>query len=187
MNITVYCGSSAGNNPVLPEQAKVLGRLMAKEKITLVYGGSSLGIMGAIADSVMLHSGEVIGVIPENLFAKEVAHKDITRLLVIKTMHERKHHMAELGDAFIALPGGYGTFEELFEIITWNQLKIIEKPVILLNSDGYYDKLISFLNDAFTKGFIRPENKKILFVAESPEQAIEYAKNNAARKRNPGE
>jgi len=187
MNITVYCGSSAGNNPKLPEDAKALGRLMAREGITLVYGGSSLGIMGAIADSVMLNGGEVIGVIPENLFAKEVAHKGITRLLVVKTMHERKHHMAELGDAFIALPGGYGTFEELFEIITWNQLKIIEKPVILLNSDGYYDKLVSFLDDAFAKGFIRPENKKILFVAETPEQAIDHAKKLAAGKRNPSE
>lgn len=173
MNICVYCGSSPGKNKMIIEQSRAFGKLLADQNHTLIYGGSSLGIMGAIADAVMINGGEVIGVIPENLFSKEVAHQGITRLITVRDMHQRKSHMAELADSFVAFPGGFGTMEELFEIITWNQIGILNKPVVIMNIDGYYDPLIRMLDHSVDVGFIKPENRKIVRVAETLEQCLE--------------
>lgn len=173
MNICIYCGSSPGNNKTILELAQRFGRMMAQNGHNLVYGGSSLGVMGVVADSVMLHGGEVIGVIPENLFSKEVAHRGITRLITVKDMHQRKSHMAELSDAFIAFPGGFGTMEELFEIITWNQIGIMNKPVTVMNIDGYYDHLIRMIDHSVEAGFIKPANRAVVQVAETLEECLQ--------------
>lgn len=173
MNICVYCGSSPGKNKTILDQAQKFGKRIAEKGHNLVYGGSSLGVMGVIADSVMLNGGEVIGVIPENLFSKEVAHTGITRLITVKDMHQRKSHMAELSDAFVAFPGGFGTMEELFEIITWNQIGILNKPVTIMNIDGFYDRLIGMIDHATATGFIRENNRKIVQVAETLEECLE--------------
>lgn len=178
MNICVYCGSSNGNNKGILEQSQKFGRLLAERGHNLIYGGSSLGIMGIIADSVMLHQGEVIGVIPENLFRKEVAHQGITRLITVKDMHQRKSHMAELADAFVAFPGGFGTMEELFEIITWNQIGILNKPVTIMNLDGFYDPLIDMINRSVETGFIKQKNSQIVQIAETLEQCLEFCEVN---------
>lgn len=174
MNICVYCGSSPGNNKKIIDQAAQLGKLLCKRGHRLVYGGSSLGIMGTLADSVMENGGEVIGVIPRDLFKKEVAHQNITKLITVDGMHQRKSIMADRADAFLALPGGFGTLEELFEIITWNQIGIIRKPVVLCNLEGYFKSLIDMTDHAVNIGFIRPENRKILQVAETLEQSLEF-------------
>jgi cytokinin riboside 5'-monophosphate phosphoribohydrolase len=176
MNICVYCGSSPGKNQNILDSARTFGRLLAENSYPLIYGGSSLGVMGTIADSVMVNGGEVIGVIPENLFSKEVAHRGITRLITVKDMHQRKSHMAELADAFVAFPGGFGTMEELFEIITWNQIGILNKPVTIMNIDGYYDPLIRMLDQGVDTGFIKPDNRKIVRVAETLEQCLEFCR-----------
>lgn len=173
MNICVYCGSSSGNNPDIINRAGEFGKLLAENNHNLIYGGSSLGIMGTIADSVMINGGEVIGVIPENLFSKEVAHRGITRLITVKNMHQRKSHMAELADAFVAFPGGFGTMEELFEIITWNQIGLLNKPVTIMNLNGYYNSLIEMMDQSVEAGFIKPENRKIVQVAETLEECLE--------------
>ncbi len=178
MNICVYCGSSNGNNSNILKKSQAFGRLLAERGHNLVYGGSSLGIMGTIADSVMLNGGEVIGVIPENLFSKEVAHTGITRLITVKDMHQRKSHMAELSDAFVAFPGGFGTMEELFEIITWNQIGLINKPVTIMNIDGFYDHLITMIDHSVDVGFIKDKNRQIVQVAETLEQCLEFCEQN---------
>lgn len=174
MNICVYCGSSPGRNPGIIEKARTFARRMAEQEHTLVYGGSSLGVMGTLADTVMINGGEVIGVIPENLFSKEVAHQGITRLITVRDMHQRKSHMAELADAFVALPGGFGTMEELFEIITWNQIGILKKPVTVLNIAGFFDPLIRMIDHAVDVGFIKPDNRQIVQVAETVEECIKF-------------
>jgi len=173
MNICVYCGSSSGNSPDIINRAGEFGKLLAENGHNLIYGGSSLGIMGTIADSVMINGGEVIGVIPENLFSKEVAHRGITRLITVKDMHQRKSHMAELADAFVAFPGGFGTMEELFEIITWNQIGLLNKPVTIMNLNGYYNSLIEMINQSVEAGFIKPKNREIVQVAETLEECLE--------------
>ena len=173
MNICVYCGSSPGNNPEIINRAGEFGKLLAENGHNLIYGGSSLGIMGTIADSVMINGGEVIGVIPENLFSKEVGHRGITRLITVKDMHQRKSHMAELADAFVAFPGGFGTMEELFEIITWNQIGLLNKPVTIMNLNGYYNSLIEMMDHSVEGGFIKPKNREIVQVAETLEECLE--------------
>lgn len=173
MNLCVYCGSSSGRNPVIIEKCRLFARLAGQSGFNLVYGGSSLGIMGTVADTVMLHGGKVTGVIPENLFASEVAHQDIDDLILVKNMHQRKQRMADLADCFVALPGGFGTLEELFEIITWNQLNILQKPVFLLNIDNFFDPLIKMLDVALTTGFIKPDNHRILRVVSEPEECLQ--------------
>jgi cytokinin riboside 5'-monophosphate phosphoribohydrolase len=173
MNICVYCGSSNGNDKSILELSQKFGRLLAERGHNLIYGGSSLGVMGVIADSVMLNGGEVIGVIPENLFSKEVAHTGITRLITVKDMHQRKSHMAELADAFVAFPGGFGTMEELFEIITWNQIGLLKKPVTVMNINGFYDSLIKMIDHAVDMGFIKKNNRQIVRVAETLDQCLE--------------
>jgi len=173
MRICVYCGSSPGLNPTFINAAKQFGEELAGRNVELVYGGSSLGIMGELANSVMVNGGKVIGVIPENLFSKEVAHTGITELITVRDMHERKSKMAELANAFVAMPGGFGTMEELFEIITWNQIGIIQKPIMLLNIDGFYDPLLLMIDKSAKAGFIREKNLGILKVSSDVNGCIE--------------
>ena len=163
--ICVFCGSYSGAREVYGEQARALGLAMAERGIGLVYGGGGIGMMGAVADAVIEANGEVIGVIPYSLATKERAHPDID-MRVVNTMHERKAMMAELSDAFIAMPGGFGTFEEMLETITWGQLGIHRKPVGLLNVAGYYDPMLAMIDRAIEEGFILPRYRN-LFVASS--------------------
>ncbi len=164
--ICVFCGSNAGNKPEYKEMAEQLGREMVKRDLCLVYGGGQVGLMGAIADSVLEAGGQVEGVIPQFLVDQEVAHSDISEQIIVHSMHERKQKMAELADGFITMPGGIGTLEEFFETLTWSQLKLHQKPVALLNVAGYYDKLLDFLNDATQAGFLKKESLEIVLVAD---------------------
>ncbi len=171
--VCVYCGSSQGRDPAYAEQAERLARTLASENIGLVYGGASVGVMGLLADAALAEGGEVIGVIPGNLMHKEVAHQGLTDLKVVSSMHERKACMADLADAFIALPGGLGTLEELFEVLTWAQLGLHGKPCALLNTRGYYDQLARFLDHAVAEEFIKPKHRSMLIVEEDPVQLVQ--------------
>jgi hypothetical protein len=170
--IAVYCGSSQGQRPEYVAAALALGTLLAEQGIELVYGGGMVGLMGILADAVLKHGGHVIGVIPEKLVIKEVVHEKLPDLRVVKTMHERKALMAELADGFIALPGGYGTFDEFFEMLTWGQLGWHRKPVGLLNVAGYYTHLEAFLDHAQSEGFIRPQHRALVLVEQTPEKLL---------------
>lgn len=150
------------------DSARLLGKTLAEQNITLVYGGASVGIMGQIADATMASGGEVIGVMPKQLVDREVAHNSLNQLIVVENMHERKAKMAELSDGFIALPGGLGTLEELFEVLTWSQLRIHNKPCALLNIEGYYDQLIAFLDNAVAEKFIKPVHRDMILVSDNP-------------------
>lgn len=160
--VCVFCGSSTGNNDAFTSETQALGKKLAESHIDLVFGGGSVGLMNIIANAVLSHGGKAHGVIPDHLIQLEVGHQNLTALHITDSMHERKAMMAELSDAFIALPGGYGTFEELMEAITWLQLKIHAKPVILFNIAGYYDKFIAFIEHAKESGFINNKNKELL-------------------------
>ncbi|TWT41744.1 LOG family protein YvdD [Phycisphaerae bacterium RAS1] len=164
--LCVFCGSSNGANPAYADAARRLGRRLAAERIRLVYGGGNVGLMGVLADEVLAHGGEVIGVIPHGLAVKEVAHESLTELHVVDSMHTRKAMMEELADGFIALPGGLGTFEEIFEIITWAQLGIHSKPCGILNAAGYYDKLIEFLDHAVAERLVRREHRAMIQIEQ---------------------
>lgn len=161
-NITVFCGSSSGFRPEYAEAAKNLAHLLVERNVRLVYGGGNIGLMGIISEEVMRGGGEVIGVIPEALLKKEVGKREITELRVVDSMHERKAMMAELADGFIAMPGGIGTFEEFFEILTWSQLGFHEKPCGLLNVAGYYNGLLALCDNAVAEGFLRPVHRALL-------------------------
>lgn len=154
------------------ESARKLGSLMAKNSIRLVYGGGNVGLMGILADSVLASAGEVMGVIPDFLLKREVGHKGITTLEVVDSMHQRKQRMADLSDAFFALPGGFGTLDELAEILTWKQLGVISQPVVLLNINGFFDPLLEQMRSMKEEGFLRPEYLNSLDIAVSPEDAI---------------
>ncbi|MGK5026382.1 TIGR00730 family Rossman fold protein [Janthinobacterium sp. RB2R34] len=160
--LCVYCGANAGVSPQYAVAARELARVLVSENIALVYGGGNVGLMGVIADEVLRLGGEVTGVIPTALVEREVGHTGLTRQFVVKDMHERKAMMASLSDAFIAMPGGYGTLEELFEMLTWAQLGIHAKPIGLLNVDHFYDGLISFVQNGREQGFIRPQHAAFL-------------------------
>jgi hypothetical protein len=162
--LCIFCGSSHGGNPVYVEAAKNAGAELARRGIGLVYGGGNVGLMGVLADSVLAAGGDVIGVIPEALMAKEVGHRGLPDLRVVKTMHERKALMAELADGFVALPGGIGTFEEFFEIVTWAQLGLHSKPCALLNVNGFYDPLLRLLDHAIEERFIKPKQREHVIV-----------------------
>ncbi len=166
--LCVYCGSNYGSRPEYNQAARELARVMVNKNIGLVYGGASIGVMGEIADAAIKEGGEVIGVIPKELLFREVAHKGITELREVNTMHERKAIMAELSDGFIALPGGLGTIEEFFEIWTWAQLGMHQKPCGLLNAGRYYDKLINFIDHAVSERFIKEVYRSMVFVEEQP-------------------
>ncbi|RUO26530.1 TIGR00730 family Rossman fold protein [Aliidiomarina minuta] len=175
--ICVYCGSSVGKRPEYIAAAHELADIMLDRGISLVYGGASVGIMGELANRMLASGGEVYGVIPEALMNKEIAHGGLTKLQVVKSMHQRKAVMADLSDGFIALPGGLGTLEEIFEVLTWAQLGFHKKPSALLNVAGYYDQLIGFLDHAVSEEFIKPVHRKLVISDTSPEQIINSMEN----------
>jgi len=164
--IGIFCGSSNGVRPSYREAAAELGRLLAVSHIGLVYGGGNVGLMGALADAALAAKGEVVGVIPGHLVSKELAHRGVD-LRVVRSMHERKALLADLSDAFIALPGGYGTLEEFCEMLTWSQLGLHTKPCGLLNVDGYYQGLLGLIDHAVAEGFVRPESRDLVLVDDA--------------------
>ena len=166
--VCVFCGSSPGSNPQYGELATRLGSILAQRGLTLVYGGGNVGLMGVLANAVLAHDGQVIGVIPQALADLEVAHTGLADLRVVGSMHERKALMADLADGFIALPGGLGTLEEFCEVLTWAQLGMHQKPCGLLNPEHYFDQLITFLDHAVTERFVRPEHRALVLVEEDP-------------------
>ncbi|MFJ3412695.1 LOG family protein [Pseudomonas protegens] len=167
-SVCVFCGASTGANPLYREAAQALGRAIAERRLTLVYGGGAVGLMGIVADAALAAGGEVIGIIPQSLKDKEIGHRGLTRLEVVDGMHTRKARMAELSDAFIALPGGLGTLEELFEVWTWGQLGYHHKPLGLLEVNGFYEKLSGFLDHIVGEGFVRAPHRDMLQMSESP-------------------
>jgi uncharacterized protein (TIGR00730 family) len=171
--LCVFCGSRPGVLPAYQEAARDLGRRLAAHGVELVYGGGNLGLMGLVANACLEAGGSVIGVIPQALLEWEVGHVDLTRLEVVDSMHARKARMAELADAFIALPGGLGTFEELFEILTWGQLGFHTKPVGLLNVAGYYQPLVQMVDAGVTQGFMKPENRALLLVGDTAPELLD--------------
>ena len=166
--ICVFCGSKPGASPLFTDAARILGGALAKQKIGLVYGGASVGLMGTIADAVLAHGGEVVGVIPHGLAAKEIAHHGLTQLHRVNSMHERKALMEQLSDAFIAMPGGFGTLEEVLEIVTWIQLGLHQKPTGLLNVSGFYEPLLQQIEQGVRWGFIPAELKPALISDSDP-------------------
>lgn len=168
LRLCVFCGSSPGANPAYREAAETLGHALAGRGWGLVYGGGKVGIMGAVADATLAAGGEVIGVIPQALMRKELGHKGVTKLEVVGSMHERKKRMADLADGFVALPGGLGTLEEIFETLTWAQLGIHSKPCAFLNVAGYYDPLLEFLDRSVGERFVRAEHREMILVDDSP-------------------
>ncbi|MDT0644367.1 TIGR00730 family Rossman fold protein [Zunongwangia sp. F363] len=176
-SIAVFCGSSNGNDEVILRDSYNLGKILAEKNIKLVYGGSKLGLMGSVAKGALDHGGEVTGVIPDFLKTKEVVHPNLTALITTEDMHERKMKMHELSEGFIALPGGFGTFEELFEIVTWGQLGLHKNPIGLLNSNGYYDELIAILKTMVRKDLLKKENFDLLLIAEDIEELLKKMAN----------
>ncbi|MGV8861468.1 MAG: TIGR00730 family Rossman fold protein [Pseudomonas sp.] len=171
-SVCIFCGASTGTNPVYREAAIALGRTLAERKLTLIYGGGAVGLMGIVADAALAAGGEVIGIIPESLQNAEIGHKGLTRLEVVDGMHARKARMAELSDAFIALPGGLGTLEEMFEVWTWGQLGYHAKPLGLMDVNGFYSKLTDFLDHVVSEGFVREEHRGMLQISESPSELL---------------
>ncbi|GEN76603.1 LOG family protein [Chryseobacterium hagamense] len=176
-SITVFCGSSFGSDDIYKEQAALLGQALAKQGIQLVYGGADVGLMGAVADGALNAGGKAIGVLPHFLQSKEIAHQQLTELVLVETMHERKTKMNDLCDGVIVLPGGYGTLEEFFEMITWAQLGLHQKPIGLLNIDGFYDDLIRMVQTMVEKGFLKQVNRDMLLISESIEELLEMMRN----------
>jgi uncharacterized protein (TIGR00730 family) len=172
-SLCVFCGSSVGRRPEYATAARELARLLAQRGIRLVYGGGNVGLMGVLADEALAHGGEVIGVIPEHLMAKELGHSGVSELRIVGSMHERKALMAELSDAFVALPGGIGTLEELLEIVTWAQLGLHAKPCGLLDVCDYYRHLLDMLARAAAEGFLRPEHQELLVTATTPAELLD--------------
>ena len=171
-NVAVFCASAEGARPIYREQAEALGRALANHRIGLIYGGARVGLMRAVAEAALEAGGHVVGVIPEVLVDLEVAHDGLSELHVTSTMHTRKALMGERSDAFIILPGGFGTFEELFEVLAWQTLKLHAKPILLLNTAGFYTPMLAFLDHCVTEGVLRPHNRSILLVAETVEDAL---------------
>jgi len=173
--VAVYCGSASGTDPAYLAEAQALGKAIAEAGLGLVYGGASVGLMGAVGDAALAAGAQVIGVLPDVLARKEIAHAGLSRLELVSTMHQRKARMAELADAFLILPGGYGTLEELLEAVTWAQLRLHAKPCILINTVGYWNGLLQFLDTAVQAGFLNPKNRLLLQVAASASQAVGMA------------
>jgi uncharacterized protein (TIGR00730 family) len=170
--VAVYCGSADGNDPVFLAEARALGEAIAAAGLGVVYGGANVGLMGAVADAALARGAEVIGVLPEVLAGREIAHTGLTRLETVATMHQRKARMVALADAFLILPGGYGTLDEMLEIVTWSQLRLHAKPCILINTAGYWDGLLAFLDSTVAAGFLKPENRALLHVARTAAEAV---------------
>lgn len=176
--ICVYCGSSTQVNPVYFETARKLGEFFAKNEIEAIYGGGSIGLMGTLADSILENNGKIIGIIPRFMVEENWEHNNLSELIIVETMHERKEKMAFMSDAAVALPGGCGTMEELLEVITWKQLGIFTKPIVIVNTNNYFDHLIAMLEKAVNENFMRELHKNIWTVVENAEQVL-YAINNA--------
>jgi len=172
MEICVFCGSGTGNKPEFSEAARELGALMGQQGHGLVYGGADIGLMGTLADAVLAGGGTVTGIIPSFLFEREIAHRGITELIVVGTMHERKMRMAQKAEAFVALPGGWGTLDELAEILTWKQLRLVSAPVAILNTEGFYDHLLSAMHGMVENGFLSAENLQSLMVFNNPSDLL---------------
>jgi len=172
-SIVVFCGASMSNDPVLNNEAYNFGKVIAIEQIQLVYGGAKIGLMGNVASGVLENGGKVIGVIPDFLTSKEVVHRDLSELIITETMHERKLKMHELSDGIVALPGGFGTLEELFEMLTWAQLGLHKKPIGILNSNGFYNDLLHFIENMTAKNLLKPDYKQLLLVADTAEELLE--------------
>jgi uncharacterized protein (TIGR00730 family) len=171
--LCVFCGSSTGSQPAYRESARLLGELLVARDLGLVYGGGQIGLMGVLADAVLQAGGQVIGVIPQSLVDKELAHAGLTELRVVATMHQRKALMADLADGFIALPGGFGTADELFEILTWAQLGLHAKPIGLVNVEGFFDPLLAWLDHTVEEQLVRPEHRQLLLQAEDAQRLLE--------------
>ena len=171
--VVVFCGSSAGKQEVYKKRAFELGVFLASQNIDLVYGGAQVGLMGAVADGVLIKGGKVTGVIPDFLAAKEIRHHHLTEMIVVKSMHERKLLMSEMCDGVIALPGGFGTLDELFEMLTWAQLGLHQKPIALFNIDGYFNDLIRFVNRVNENGFISDTHRQMMIVDDNEEQLLQ--------------
>ena len=167
-SIAVYCGASSGDHSIYAEQAKSFAQILSKAQITLINGGGSIGLMGVMADEMLAHEGKVIGVIPEFMMPWEVGHTGITELIQVKDMHQRKQKMIDLSDAFVALPGGMGTLEELFEVLCWAQLKIHSKPIGLLNTNEFYNPLLTMLDHMVNEGFLNENNRSLVICEEDP-------------------
>ena len=182
-SVCVFCGSQAGVRPEYVASAREFAKAATQRGLTLVFGGGHVGLMGALADAAQEHRGQVIGVIPRHLMRPELAHRRLTDLRVVESMHERKRVMAELSDAFVVLPGGYGTLEEMFEMVTWLQLQLQSKPVGILNVEQFYDPLLDFLRHAASEGFIRPEHWDLLIVDHTPELLLDRLELHAAEMR----
>jgi uncharacterized protein (TIGR00730 family) len=179
--LCVFCGASAGHAPAYVDVARTLGQLLARRGIELVYGGGNVGLMGALASACLDASGRVTGVIPQMLVDREIAHTGVTELRVVASMHERKFVMAELADAFLTLPGGFGTWEECFEILTWSQLGIVRKPCALLNVQGYYDPLLEMADRAVAAGFVRDAYRALLLADTDPGRLLDRLSAAASR------
>lgn len=175
--ITVFCGSSFGTDKIYKEQAALLGKTLAQQNIELVYGGANVGLMGAVADGILNEGGKAIGVLPNFLRSKEIAHLGLTELIVVESMHERKTKMNDLCDGVIALPGGFGTLEELFEMLTWGQLGLHKKPIGILNINGFYDSLIELTKVMVEKDLLKPVNQKMLLVSDTIEDLLHQMRN----------
>lgn len=172
MNVCIFCGSGTGNNPVYAAAAKQLGSLLVAHNSTLIYGGGNIGLMGIVADQVMQLGGRVIGVIPDFLMKKEVGHKGVTQLEVVGSMHERKRRMADLADVFIAMPGGWGTLDELAEILTWKQLGLVQAAVGILNTHDYFDSLIAQMDTMVQEGFLHSRNLSEVKIDKDPRELL---------------
>ena len=172
-SICVFCGSNSGARPQYADAARELGTLLARRGVGIVYGGGHVGMMGHVADAALAAGGNVVGVIPEHLMRPEVAHQRLDELIVVDSMHVRKRTMSERADGFVVLPGGFGTFEEMFEMVTWLQLRLHSKPVGLVNCLGYFDHLLAFLRHAADEGFIRPQHRGLLLVEQSPSALVD--------------
>jgi uncharacterized protein (TIGR00730 family) len=172
-SVCVFCGSNYGDNPVYQEMAAVMGRKLAMAGLKLVYGGGKVGLMGVLADAALAAGGQVVGVIPQAIVDMEVAHLGLTELIVVQSMHERKARMADASDAFIALPGGYGTFEEFCEVLTWSQLGFHDKPCGVLNVGGFYDPLLALFDRAVQDRFVRPEHRELVLADTDVDALLE--------------
>ena len=175
--ITVFCGARLGSDESYEQQATALGIALANQNIGLVYGGADLGLMGAVSNGALSENGEVIGILPKFLQNREIAHKELTELILVDSMHERKTKMNDLCDGIIALPGGIGTLEELFEIMTWVQLGLQNKPIGILNVNNYYESLIAFIDNMISSGFLRAVDKELLIVSDDIEDLLNQMKN----------
>ncbi len=179
-SVCVFCGSQQGARAEYLDSARELARVCVARGLLVVYGGGHVGMMGALADEMLANNGRIVGIIPRHLMRSELAHRGLTELNIVESMHDRKRAMAERSDAFVVLPGGYGTFEEMFEMVTWLQLRLQSKPVGILNIEGYYDRLLDFLRHAASEGFIRPEHWDLIIVEHGVELLLDRLELHAA-------